>query len=155
RLTAFFPLYPLVMRGLAHFIHHNYLVAGLFISNVALLVVSIVLYQLVLEDFGQERANCTVLYISVFPTAFFLASGYNESLFLCLALLCFYQIRHGRWWPAGIFGILASLTRSAGLLLIVPFCYEYLQLHQFRLRAIRLDVVSIALIPAGIALFAL
>lgn len=155
RLTAFFPLYPLMMRGLAHFIHHNYLIAGLFISNVALLTLCIVLYQLVLEDFGQERASRTVLYISVFPTAFFLASAYNESLFLCLALLCFYQIRHGRWWMAGLFGILASLTRSAGLFLIIPFCYEYLQQHQFRLRNIRLDAVSMALIPTGIALFAL
>lgn len=155
RLTAFFPLYPLLMRGLAHFINHNYLIAGLFISNVALLIASIVLYQLVFEDFGQERANRTVLYLSVFPTAFFLVSAYNESLFLCLALLCFYQIRHGRWWMAGLFGILASSTRSAGLFLVVPFCYEYLQQHQFRLKAIRFDVISMALIPAGVTLFAL
>ena len=155
RLTAFFPLYPLAMRGLAHFIHHNYLLAGLFISNVTLLVISVVLYQLVFEDFGQEQASRTVLYISVFPTAFFLASAYNESLFLCLALICFYQIRHGRWWMAGVFGFLASLTRSAGLFLIIPFCYEYLQQHQFRMKAIRLDVVSIALIPTGTALFAI
>src|SRR5436190_3712419 len=143
-LTAFFPFYPLVMKGFAHFIHGHYLVVGLLISNVALLVISVVLYQLVLEDFDQERASRTVLYISVFPTAFFLASAYNESLFLCLVLLSFYQLRHGRWWLAGLFGLFASLTRSAGLFLIIPFCYEYLQQHQFRLRTIRLDAISMA-----------
>jgi hypothetical protein len=114
-----------------------------------------VLYQLIREDFDQERADRTVLYLSIFPTAFFLASGYNESLFLCLALLSFYHMRHGQWWLAGLFGFLASLTRSAGLLLALPFCYEYLRQREFHLKAIRLDAISTFLVPAGTAIFSL
>ena len=68
-------------------------------------------YRLVEEDFDQERAYRTVLYLSVFPTSFFLAAAYNESLFLCFSLLSFYEMRHGRWWLAGLFGFLAGLTR--------------------------------------------
>ncbi|MBV9230034.1 MAG: glycosyltransferase family 39 protein, partial [Chloroflexi bacterium] len=120
--TAFFPLHPLLIRALKPLIHNPY-IGGIVVSNVALLVLSVVLYQLVREDFDQERADRTVLYLSVFPTAFFLVSGYNESLFLCLVLLSFYQMRHGQWWLAGLFGFFASLTRSAGLLLLLPFCY--------------------------------
>src|SRR5579859_6125894 len=135
--TAFFPLYPLLIKAVAP-LTHNPFTAELLISNIALLVVSMVLYQLVCEDFDRERADRTVLYLSVFPTAFFLAVGYNESLFLCLALLCFYQMRHGRWWLAALFGLFASLTRSAGLFLALPFCLEYLRQHQFRWRLWRL-----------------
>jgi Gpi18-like mannosyltransferase len=151
--TAFFPLFPLLERALM-FVTHNALTAGLLISNVAGLVLLMVLYQLVREDFDHERALRSVLYISVFPTAFFFASAYNEALFLCLVLLSFYNMRRGNWWLAGLFGFFASLTRSAGVLLLLPFCYEYLRQHEFKLWRTRLDIISTGLIPAGIGLFA-
>ncbi len=151
--TAFFPLYPLLERAGALLIGDPF-VAGLIVSNAVGLVMLAVLYRLVEEDFDQECASRTVLYLSVFPTAFFFAAGYNESLFLCLVLLSFYHMRHGRWWLAGLFGLFASLTRSAGLLLLVPFCYEYLRQHYFKLEKIRLDAISALLIPAGIGIFA-
>src|SRR6266700_2430185 len=152
--TAFFPLFPLLERALA-FLTHDPFVAGLIIANLAGLGMLTVLYRLVAGDFDAGLAYRTVLYFSVFPTAFFFAASYNESLFLFLALLSFYYMRRGNWWLAGLFGFLASLTRSVGLLLLLPFCYEYLRQHQFRLKATRLDVVSGALIPSGIGLFAL
>src|SRR5579859_3519605 len=152
--TTFFPLYPLLIKAVAP-LTHNPFTAELLISNIALLVVSMVLYQLVCEDFDRERADRAVLYLSVFPTAFFLAVGYNESLFLCLALLCFYQMRRGKWWLAGLFGLFASLTRSAGLFLALPFCFEYLRQHEFRWRALRFSGLSVALIPAGLVAFSL
>ena len=151
--TAFFPLYPLLERSLLPFVSSPY-IAGLIISNIAGLIMLMVLYRLVCEDFGHERALRTVLYISVFPTAFFFAAEYNESLFVCLSLLSFYNMRHGRWWVAGLFGLLASLTRSVGILLLVPFVYEYLYQHQFNLRKFRLNVLSGVLIVAGMGLFA-
>ncbi len=152
--TAFFPLYPLLERCLM-VITRNPFTAGLLISDVAGLLMLTVLYRLVEEDFDAERASRTVLYLSVFPTAFFLAAAYNESLFICLALFSFYYMRHGNWWLAGLFGFLASLTRSAGILLLVPFCYEYLYQHRFNLKAIRLDVIASLGMPAGIAAFAI
>jgi Gpi18-like mannosyltransferase len=152
--TAFFPLYPFFERVITFFIH-SALIAGLLISDIAGLVLLIVLYQLVHEDFDQERAARTILYLSIFPTAFYLASGYNESLFICLALLCFYNLRHGNWWLAALFGFLAGLTRSAGLLLVLPFCYEYLRQHQFMLKKFRLDFLGILLIPLAVVLFGL
>jgi Gpi18-like mannosyltransferase len=152
--TAFFPLYPLLMRALMIATHNNALIAGLLISDISGFVALLMLYQLVREDFDQERARLTVLYLAIFPTAFFLMAAYNEALFLCLSLLSFYYIRHRRWWLAGLFGFCASLTRSAGLFLLVPFAYEYLRQCQFQPARIRWDVISGVLIPVGIAVFA-
>ncbi len=152
--TAFFPLYPLLERSMLFFTQSPY-IAGLIISNSVGLLMLVVLYRLVDEDFGQQRAMRTILYLSVFPTAFFFAAAYNESLFVCLTLLSFYYMRRGRWWLAGIFGCLASLTRSAGLLLLVPFAYEYLYQHQFNVKKFRVDIFGGGLIALGTSLFAL
>src|SRR5438874_7909390 len=152
--TPFFPLFPLLERYLP-VVKGDPFIAGLIISNVAGLGMLVVLYRLVEEDFDSERAYRTALYLSVFPTAFFFAAAYTESLFLLFALLGFYYMRQGNWWLAGACGFFATLTRSTGLLLLVPFCYEYLRQHQFKLRTLRFDVFGGALIVAGLGLFML
>lgn len=150
---AFFPLYPLLERGLMYLTHDHAFLAGLLISNLAGLGLFIILYRLASEDFNVQQAERTVLYLALFPTAFYFASGYNESLFIFLTILTFYQLRHGHCWWAGLAGFLASLTRSVGILLLIPFYYEYLRQHQFQLKALRPDVLVGALIPCGLALF--
>ena len=62
-------------------------------------------------------------------------------------------MRRGRWWLAGLFGLFATLTRAAGILLVLLFLYEYLRQHDFRLARMRLDLISSVLIPAGLAIF--
>ncbi len=150
--SAFFPLYPMLETLLTPILRKPFY-AGLVISNLATLGLFLVLYCLVRQDADEAQATRTVLYLAVFPTAFFLAAAYNESLFLFLAVFSFYHMRRGNWWLAGVCGFLASLTRSAGVLLFVPFCYEYLRQHEFRFRKIRFAVVGGALIPAGLMLF--
>jgi Gpi18-like mannosyltransferase len=152
--TAFFPLFPLLERGGA-FLTHDPFIAGLLISNLAGLGMIVVLYSLFQEDFDAERAFRAVLYLSLFPTAFFLVAAYNESLFLLLTLLSFYHMRRENWWLAGLFGLLASLTRSAGIVLFLPFCYEYLRQRQFSIKKVRFAGISSLGIPAGIGIFAL
>jgi len=53
-LTAFFPLYPLLVRGVMY-VTHDFLTAGLLVSNLSGLGLLIVLYRLVQEDFDAER----------------------------------------------------------------------------------------------------
>jgi len=152
--TAFFPLFPLLERGVAFLLGGPFR-AGLIISNLAYLVVLVVLYRLVWEDFGEETAFRATLFLAVFPTAFFFIAAYSESLFLCLALLSFYYMRCGKWWIAGLFGFFAVLTRASGLLLVLPFLYEYLCQRSFKLKTIRFGLLNGALIPAGLVVFAL
>lgn len=123
---AFYPFYPLLERA-GMFITQDPFTAGLLISNIAELVLFVVLYRLVEEDFDATQAYHTVLYLALFPAAFFLSAAYSESVFLCLSVLSFYNMRHRHWWLAGLFGFLAGLTRASGVLLVVPFCYEYLR----------------------------
>ena len=152
--TAFFPVFPLLEHLLAYLTGTPF-IAGLIVSNVTGLLMLAVFYRLVLEDFDRAQAWNAVLYLAVFPTAFFFAAAYNESSFLLFTLLAFYYMRRGSWWLAGLCALLASLTRSAGICLALPFCYEYLRQHHFSLHKLRLDALACAGAPLGIGAFAL
>jgi len=124
--AAFFPVYPLLVRGLSALNGGHPLGAGLVISNVACVAAMVVLYLLTREEFDRETARRTVLYLALFPTALFLFSPHTESLFLLLSVTAVYAARH-RWWAlAGTAGALAAGTRSVGVLLVVPLGLEAL-----------------------------
>jgi hypothetical protein len=129
--SAFFPFYPLLIKLLGWLLGGNYLLAGVLISTAATLAVMILLYELIGREFGRETGSKTVLYLAAFPTAFFLAAIYSESLFLALALGAFLAVRHWRnWVVAGLLVALASLTRSMGILLLIPLAWEWWKQRQ-------------------------
>ena len=84
---AFFPLYPLLVRGVAVVTGHNYVVAGLVVSLACYAGVMVVLFKLAQALLGPRVALWSVVFISVFPTALFFQAVYSESLFLVLTLL--------------------------------------------------------------------
>jgi Mannosyltransferase (PIG-V) len=123
--TAFFPLFPSLIKGIAFLFGNNgYVAIGMVLSNLALLGALFVLYQIAIDILGEQVGRRTILYLCIFPTAFFFFAAYNESLFLLLTASSFLAIRRQKWWLAGILGMFAALTRSAGLLLVIPFLYE-------------------------------
>jgi hypothetical protein len=130
-----------------------YLVAGLLLTNVALLVALGYLVALVRQSFPTAIAARTALYLLVFPSSLFLSAVYPHSLFLACALASFYYARQGRWWLAAALGCAASLTRLQAAALVVPLAYEYLAQRQFDLRRIRVNVLALALVPVGCIAF--
>ncbi len=123
--TAFFPLYPLVVRGLGVVIGSD-LVAGVLISLVAFGVALVLLYRLAELELGAEVARVTVLLIAFCPMAYFFSAVYSESLFLALSLGCVWQARMGRWAAAGVLGALAAAERNTGVALLVPLVLLFL-----------------------------
>ncbi|WP_269851356.1 hypothetical protein [Methanosarcina horonobensis] len=121
--VVFFPLYPLLMRFLGSIIGNQY-TAGVIISNFSLIVACIYLYKLVRLDSDESSAFRSVKYLLLFPISFILSGVFTESLYLALALMCFYYARTGKWQLAGIFGFFLSLTRSVGVLIVLPLLYE-------------------------------
>jgi hypothetical protein len=118
------PLYPFLMRISAPLFGGNTLASGLFISGLALLGCLIALYQIALFEFGNRSDSFrAALFMASFPTAFFLAAVYSESLFLLGALMCLYSTRKHQWLASGLWGALAALTRTPGPFLVFPLAY--------------------------------
>ncbi|MBI4493226.1 MAG: hypothetical protein HY690_10595 [Chloroflexi bacterium] len=152
---AFSPLYPLAMRVVGVLLgrtdRDGLLLAGFLIANVALLVALGYLIALVRRDFDEATAGRTALYLLIFPTSLFLSAVYPESLFLALVLASFSCARRRQWWVVGALGGLATLARPHGVLVALPLAFEYLAQRKFDLRALRLDLLALGLIPAAYA----
>ncbi len=155
---AFFPFLPLLITVFAHVLGNgSYQVVGMLISNAALLGTLFILYQLAVESGGEQVARRTLLYLCIFPTAFYFFAAYNESLFLLCTTGTLLALRRQYWWLAGLLGCFAALTRSAGVLLIIPYLYErwIMRTHlTASLRTFLCGIVPMALIPLGTALYA-
>ena len=146
---AFFPLYPYLIKALT-LVLRNYMLSALIISNLAYAVAAYFLYELVKLDYQKEDAFRTVIYFSVFPTAYFLHAAYTESLFLALSIGSFYFARKRSWPLAGVLGMLAAATRITGILLLPVLMIEYLAQKEYRLREIKIDIIWILIIGLGL-----
>jgi Gpi18-like mannosyltransferase len=157
---AFFPLYPLLVHLAARFVG-SALIAGLLISNATFFFGLLYFYKLVEHQFTRAVARRAIFYVSIFPTAIFFSAVYTESLFFALTVASFYYIREHKWVVAGFIGALAALTRSEGVLLLVPFAIEVFSSAQtmgFRRfftepRRLARIAAGIVLIPVGLMLY--
>ena len=151
----FFPLYPLLMKGLGQVAGDRYFLIGIFISNACLLLSCYVLYKLVEMQWNRNIARRSVRYLFLFPVSFILSGVFTESLYLFLSLLCFYLAKRRNWWLAGLCGGLLSATRTLGILIALPLLYEYLKSLDFSWRRIRFNSLFLLLVPAGLVAFSL
>lgn len=132
---VFYPLYPLLIAGLGRLFGGSadaFNIAGTLISNVAGVGMIIYFYLLVYRELGKKIAGRAILYLALFPLAFFLSAIYTESLLLCFSIAAIYYARQQRWWLAGLCGGLAALTRLQGVALLAPLTWEYLRVVSAR-----------------------
>jgi hypothetical protein len=149
--SAFFPLYPLLVRVVGTVSAPGaLLVAGYVVSLAALFGALYLMHRLVTLELGSsEVARVAVLMLALFPGALWLGAPYSESLFLLLSVGAFYAARIDRWAVAGVCAALASATRSAGIVLVVPLVILWWKSTGRRAR----DLAWIALAPAGLVAY--
>lgn len=149
--VAFFPLLPLTMRALTPLVGDP-LLAGIVVSNVALLLATMLFYKLVDEGWGEAMADRGTWYFLIFPAAFFGAAVYTESLFLLGAIGALYFARKGYWEIAALLGIAATLTRFIGLIVAVMLLVEWWAQRRARTGQSRPSLLALAapaVVPLG------
>ena len=117
QITAFFPLYPLLVAGLAVVVRST-LVAGVLVSLGSAAAAAAVLVRIARTALGERVARDTVTYLALYPLAFVFTAVYSDGLFLALAAGSVLAAQRRRAWPAGVLGALAVATRLIGLALI-------------------------------------
>lgn len=124
---VFFPLYPLLMRGIGILFHDtNLLLSGISVSFIMFIISLFLFYKLMRIDLDESASLWSILFLLIFPTSFYFAAIYTESLFLFCMVAAFWYARKNSWWVSAVFGMLAALTRFTGILLLVPLVCEWI-----------------------------
>ena len=145
--TAFFPLYPLLVR-LGTMVGGGPALWGVMISLVSTLFALFFVYRLAERLYDRHAARATTLALAFFPTAFFLNAVYTEALFLALTAGSVWAARVRRnLLLAGLLGLLAAATRNLGVLLVIPLFLEWSRDRRaFGARGL----AGVALVPVGL-----
>jgi hypothetical protein len=146
--TAFFPLYPMLVRlGIA--LGDGPALWGVLISLSATLVALFFVYRIAEDLYDTSAARAATLALAFFPTAFFLNAVYTEALFLAFSTGAFWAARVRRnLLLAGLLGAFAAATRNLAVVLLVPLLFEWLR-YRREFGFIK-GLAGIALVPAGL-----
>jgi hypothetical protein len=116
---AFFPLYPILLRGV-HAVGVGWGVAGPLLSNLALVVGLGLFYALTREIFSEPLARRATTYLAIFPLGYVFSMAYPESVVLVLLTAAPLAALRRHWWLAAACAGAAALARPEGLFLVLP-----------------------------------
>jgi hypothetical protein len=116
---AFFPLYPIMLRGL-HAAGVGWGIAGPLLSNLALLLGLALFYGLSREIFSEPLARRATTYLAIFPLSYVFSMAYPESVVLVLMMGAALAALRRHWWLAAFCAGAAALARPEGLFLFFP-----------------------------------
>jgi hypothetical protein len=148
--AAFYPLYPGAVSLVGWALFGHYVLAGILVSLAAAFAAFLLLHRVAEERLGADGARRAVLYLAVFPFAFFLQAVYSESLYLLLTLAAFVLAEQRRFLAAGAVTGLALLTRPTAAALLPALALLAWQERE-RVRA----VASLAVAPLLFAAYPL
>lgn len=126
---TFYPLFPWLIR-LLHVFVSSPILCAMIISTACYAAGCVYTYLLIRLDYSETVARNTVILLSLFPFSFFFGSVHTESLFLFVTAAALYYIRSHRWGMAILFGSLATMTRSQGLLIGLAAGVEWLMQYR-------------------------
>jgi hypothetical protein len=122
--VRFFPLIPMLARPFI-WVGIPAQAAVVIVANVSALIAGVLLFLLVRrETHNAEMATRAVWFLALAPAAFVLVMGYTEATTIALAIGMFLALRNRWWWTAAAIGVLAGLSRPAGVVLAVPALVE-------------------------------
>jgi len=152
--AAFFPLYPLLVKGISYTTGISVSVSLFVVSAIFLIAATIVLLYWLRFELRLRKSQLSpwsiVGLLALFPTSFYVALGYSESLFIFLSVAALFAYRRGNYWIAAVTIALATATRVQGGALAIFFLVDYLSSRKWRDWKKLLPVIAA---PIGIALY--
>lgn len=117
---AFYPAYPMLVRGLSWLTGLPALSAGLLLSNLCFVAALFYLYRYARILGSSDTAGLLAVALVCFlPQGQVFSAMYTESLFLLLLIAAMYHLRRGHWLLAGLLAAALSATRATGIFFLV------------------------------------
>ncbi|MCX4779919.1 mannosyltransferase family protein [Streptomyces sp. NBC_01264] len=113
--SAFFPLYPVLIRCASLVLPGSLTVAALAVAWIAAGAAAAGVYRVGEHLLGARAGVLLVALWAVLPHALMVTLAYTEPLLTAFAAWALYALLRGRWgWAAGL-AVLAGLTRPTGI----------------------------------------
>jgi hypothetical protein len=116
---AFFPLYPLLVRGMAPVVGHNWVAASVAVSFLTGAGACVAVGALARERAGDAIGVRAGWLFAVAPGAAFLSPAYADGLALALCALSLIMLDRRRWLAAGLLGGLATAASPLALPIVL------------------------------------
>jgi hypothetical protein len=110
---AFFPLYPMLIRGVSA-LGFDPGTAAIAVSWAASIGAAVALHLLGTSLYGKRAGWALVAVCCSAPVSVVLSMAYSEGLFLALVAGMLVAAHRRVWWAAGLLGLGAALTRPTG-----------------------------------------
>lgn len=126
---AFFPTYPLTVRGVGELIGGDFQVAGSLIGVLAGAAAAVLFAKWVWHRLPRAGAITAIAVLLLYPYAFFLYGAmYSDSLFLLTAIGAFLLLERRQYWLAGLVGALATAGRPVGVAVAIGLTVRMLEM---------------------------
>ena len=119
---AHFPGYPLTIKALDTFLPGTW---AMLVSTTIFTVLAVLVFYLLITKFKYSKNPFFLSLLFLVLPARWLAVhsiGSPEPMFIFAILASFYFFKEKKYWFAGIFGVLAQVTKTPGILLFVAYC---------------------------------
>lgn len=116
--AAFFPAYPMLVRGVDRVLPGGVAAASLAVNLVLGALAVLLTGLLARELFGDRVAGRTMVLMCLFPGAFVLSFAYTEALLIAVAAGCLLLLYRRQWLGAGVLAAIGTATRPNGVALI-------------------------------------
>jgi Gpi18-like mannosyltransferase len=123
---AFFPLFPLLIRGVMT-LGFSAEVAGVLVSNLAFLGALLLVYRWVEERHDINSARWATAVLAWCPYSLYGTAIYTEGLFLLVTTASLRAFEKGQYVWAAIWGAMATATRVTGVMLVPTYVFVALR----------------------------
>ena len=149
--TAFFPVYPNLVRLLDKVLPGGDVFAGLLLNFVFGAIAVYLVGALARALFDERVGYRAMLLMAFFPGSFVLTFTYSEATLLVFAAACLLCLQRRQWWLAGALAAVGAATRPNGIALIAACAVA--ALLAIRERREWRSLVAPALAPIGFIAF--
>lgn len=124
--AAHFPLFPALTRLLA--VITNYPYAMLLVTLISSILATYFFYLLI-SQFTEKKDSLFLTFLfSIFPARWLIVRsvGSADPLFVAGIIASLYYFKNKKYWASAIWGAVATLTKSPGILLFVSYFIYFL-----------------------------